>query len=44
MLVHEAEHEAHVAAEAAAKQKSYFDERRIPSVARRRRLRGGSRR
>src|ERR1700693_199111 len=33
MLAHKAVHEAHVAAEAAAGQKSYFDARVIPSVA-----------
>jgi dihydrolipoamide dehydrogenase len=33
MLAHKAVHEAHVAAEAAAGQKSYFDARQIPSVA-----------
>ncbi|WP_292934128.1 dihydrolipoyl dehydrogenase [Noviherbaspirillum sp.] len=33
MLAHKAVHEAHVAAEAAAGQKSYFDVRVIPSVA-----------
>ena len=33
MLAHKAVHEAHVAAEAAAGQKSYFDARHIPSVA-----------
>jgi dihydrolipoamide dehydrogenase len=33
MLAHKAVHEAHVAAEAAAGQKSYFDARAIPSVA-----------
>ena len=33
MLAHKAVHEAHVAAEAAAAQKSYFDARVIPSVA-----------
>jgi len=33
MLAHKATHEGHVAAEAAAGQKSYFDARQIPSVA-----------
>ena len=33
MLAHKAVHEGHVAAEAAAGQKSYFDARQIPSVA-----------
>ena len=33
MLAHKAVHEAHVAAEAAAGQKSYFDSKQIPSVA-----------
>ncbi|MER2513463.1 MAG: dihydrolipoyl dehydrogenase, partial [Nitrosomonas ureae] len=33
MLAHKAVHEAHVAAEAAAGQKSFFDARQIPSVA-----------
>src|SRR5207249_4852443 len=33
MLAHKAVHEAHVAAEVAAGQKSYFDARQIPSVA-----------
>ncbi|TQE99587.1 MAG: dihydrolipoyl dehydrogenase [Spiribacter salinus] len=33
MLAHKAVHEAHVAAEAAAGQKSFFDVRQIPSVA-----------
>jgi dihydrolipoamide dehydrogenase len=33
MLAHKAVHEAHVAAEAAAGQKAYFDARVIPSVA-----------
>jgi dihydrolipoamide dehydrogenase len=33
MLAHKATHEGHVAAEAAAGQKSYFDARVIPSVA-----------
>ena len=33
MLAHKAVHEAHVAAEAAAGQKSYFDAKQIPSVA-----------
>jgi dihydrolipoamide dehydrogenase len=33
MLAHKAVHEAHVAAEAAAGQKSHFDARQIPSVA-----------
>src|SRR4029077_16507766 len=33
MLAHKAVHEGHVAAEAAAGQKSYFDARVIPSVA-----------
>jgi dihydrolipoamide dehydrogenase len=33
MLAHKAVHEAHVAAEAAQGQKSYFDARQIPSVA-----------
>ncbi|MCC7326041.1 MAG: dihydrolipoyl dehydrogenase [Burkholderiales bacterium] len=33
MLAHKATHEAHVAAEAAAGQKSFFDARQIPSVA-----------
>jgi dihydrolipoamide dehydrogenase len=33
MLAHKAVHEAHVAAEAAAGHKSYFDARQIPSVA-----------
>ena len=33
MLAHKAVHEAHVAAEAAAGEKSYFDARAIPSVA-----------
>src|SRR5258705_13479502 len=33
MLAHKAVHEAHVAAEAAAGHKSYFDARVIPSVA-----------
>ncbi|MGD9668572.1 MAG: dihydrolipoyl dehydrogenase [Hyphomicrobiaceae bacterium] len=33
MLAHKAVHEAHVAAEAASGQKSYFDARQIPSVA-----------
>ncbi|MEP7275251.1 MAG: dihydrolipoyl dehydrogenase, partial [Betaproteobacteria bacterium] len=33
MLAHKAVHEGHVAAEAAAAQKSYFDARQIPSVA-----------
>ena len=33
MLAHKAVHEAHVAAEAAAGQKSYFDAKAIPSVA-----------
>ena len=33
MLAHKAVHEAHVAAEAAAGQKSYFDTKQIPSVA-----------
>jgi dihydrolipoamide dehydrogenase len=33
MLAHKAVHEGHVAAEAAARQNSYFDARQIPSVA-----------
>jgi len=33
MLAHKAVHEGHVAAEAAAGQKSYFDAKQIPSVA-----------
>jgi dihydrolipoamide dehydrogenase len=33
MLAHKAVHEAHVAAEVAADQKSYFDAKQIPSVA-----------
>jgi dihydrolipoamide dehydrogenase len=33
MLAHKAVHEGHVAAEAAAGEKSYFDARQIPSVA-----------
>src|SRR5438874_5419302 len=33
MLAHKAVHEAHVAAEAAAGQKSHFDARAVPSVA-----------
>ena len=33
MLAHKAVHEAHVAAEVAAGQKSYFDAKQIPSVA-----------
>ncbi len=33
MLAHKAVHEAHVAAEVAAGEKSYFDARQIPSVA-----------